>query len=75
MSAEVGYGLGAGPGLGVVTPYAGLEVSVAGARSWRMGTRWQMAPDTQLNLEGTRYEAAGEERSEHVVMLRGALRW
>ena len=75
MSAEVGYGLGAGPDLGVVTPYAGLEVSVAGARSWRMGTRWQVAPDAQLNLEGTRYEAAGEERSEHVVMLRGALRW
>ena len=75
VSGEIGYGLGAGSGLGVVTPYAGLEISVAGARSWRMGTRWLVAPDAQLNLEGTRYEAASEERSEHVVMLRGALRW
>ena len=75
VSAEVGYGLGAGPGLGVVTPYAGLELAVEGARSWRMGTRWQVAPEAHLDLEGTRHESARDDRPEHGLMLRGALRW
>ena len=75
MSAEIGYGLGVAPGLGVVTPYTGLVLAGEGARSWRMGTRWQLAPAASLSLEGTRREAGNDDGVEHDLMLRGAVRW
>ena len=75
MSAEIGYGLGAAPGLGVVTPYAGLVLAGEGARSWRMGTRWELAPDASLSFEGIRREADEHDEAEHGLMLQGALRW
>ena len=56
MSAEIGYGLGAPRGLGVVTPYAGLGLAGEGARSGRVGARWRVAPEASLSLEGTRRE-------------------
>lgn len=75
LSAEIGYGLGAGPGLGVVMPYAGLGLGGEGAQSWRMGARWRVAPDASLSLEGTRHKAADDDGPEHGLVLRGALRW
>ena len=75
MNAEIGYGLGAGPGLGVVTPYARLGLGSTGAQWWRMGARWQVVPEASLSLEGTRHEAADDDGPEHGLMLRGALRW
>ena len=74
LDAEVGYGL-AGPfRLGTATPYAGLGLADGGARAWRAGVRWQLAPEVSLDLEGTRSESAGAD-PEQGVMLRGAVRW
>ena len=54
LDAELGYGL-AGPfRLGTATPYAGLGLGDGGARTWRAGVRWQLAPEVSLDLEGTR---------------------
>ena len=75
MDAEIGYGLGAAPGLGVVTPYAGLGLAGEGARSWRTGTRWHVAPGARLSLEGIWREAAGYLVAERSLMLRGRLNW
>ena len=75
LNAEVGYGLVEPHGLGVVTPYAGLGLAGDGARSWRMGARWQVSANGSVSLEGTRYEAADEYAPEHGVTLRCALRW
>ena len=75
VNAEVGYGLSASHGPGLVTPYAGLGLAEEGALSWRMGARWQVASAASLSLEGTRYEAANDNRPAHGLMLRGALRW
>ena len=75
LNTEVGYGLGAAHGLGLVTPYTGLGLADGGARSWRMGARWQLAADASLSVEGTLYEAANDTGPEHGLMLRGALRW
>ena len=75
MNAEIGYGLASAPGLGVVTPYAGLEFAGEGARWWRMGARWRVAPDASLGLEGTRRDAAEDDGPEHGLMLRGGMRW
>ncbi len=73
LNAEVGYGLAAAHG--VVTPYAGFGLAGAGARSWRMGARWQVAAWASVNVEGILREAANDDRPEHGLMLRGALRW
>ena len=75
LHAEVGYGLVTAPGLGVVTPYAVLGLAGESARTVRMGTRWHVAADVSLSLEGTRFEAANDYGPAHGLMLRGALRW
>ncbi len=75
LNTEIGYGLGVAPGLGVVTPYAGLGLSGEGMRLWRMGARWQLSVHGGVRLEGTRYEVANDNGAEHGLMLRGALRW
>ncbi len=75
LNTEIGYGLGAAHGLGLVTPYTGLGLSGGGARSWRMGARWQLAADASLSVEGTLHEAANDNGPAHGLMLRGALRW
>ena len=73
LHTEVGYGLGVAPGMGVVTPYAGLGLAGEGAQWWRMGARWQLAPAASVSVEGSLYEAANDDG--HGLMLRGALRW
>ena len=75
MDAQVAYGIDAAPGLGVVTPYAGLGLAKEGARSWLAGTRWRLARDAGLSLEGTRREPARHHGPEHSLTLRGSLRW
>ena len=75
LSAEIGYGIGAAHGLGVVTPYTGLGLTGDGARSWRMGARWQLVPAASVSVEGSLYEAANDDGPEHGLMLRGARRW
>ncbi len=75
LNAEVGYGLAAAPGLGVVTPYAGLGFAGDGARVARMGARWQVSANGSVSLEGTRHEAANDYAPEHGLTLHGTLRW
>ena len=75
MQAEVGYGLDVNPGLGVMTPFAGLELAGEGSQLGRMGARWQVAPGTNLNLEGTRREVAYDDQAEHSVMMTADWRW
>ena len=75
MDAEVGYGLAAARGLGVVTPYTGLGFAGEGARSWRMGARWRVSAYGSMSVEGIRYEAGNDNRAEQSLMLQGALRW
>ena len=75
LNAEIGYGLDVAPGMGVVTPYAGLGLADEGAQSWRIGTRWQVSAYGSVILEGTHYEAAYDDGAEQSLTLRGALRW
>ena len=73
LDAEVGYGLGAPGGRGVVTPWVGLEL--AEERSWRAGARWQLSPDIVLSLDGMRREPADDDASRHELTLRAGARW
>ena len=75
LNAEVGYGLGVAPGLGVVTPYTGLGLAGDGARSWRTGARWQLATTANVSVEGSLYETANDAGPEHGLVLRGHIGW
>ena len=75
VDAEVGYGLAAFGGRGLMTPYAGLALSEAGDRTWRTGARWTLGPDLAMHLEGTRREPANDNAPEHGVQFRFTLRW
>ena len=73
LDAELGYGVGAHPG--VVTPFAGLGLADGGARKLRLGARWALGPATSLNLEGTRLEAANDDKADHRLGLTFNARW
>ncbi len=73
LEAEVGYGLGAFDGRGVHTPYAGVSLSNAGERIWRLGWRLNLGPDATLEVVGTRRNSADD--TGHGLMLRAAIRW
>ena len=75
LEAELGYGLGAFGGHGVVTPYAGLGLAEAGDRTWRAGARWSLAPHLAMSLDATRREPANDDAPEHGVQFRFTLRW
>ena len=65
LSAEVGYGVPAPFGTGLLTPYAGTVLTEGAARTWRLGTHLQLnggpATGLTLNLEGTRQNPAGPQ--------------
>ena len=65
LNAEIGYGVAAPFGTGLLTPYAGTVLSDGADRSYRVGTRVQLggpgATGLTLNLEGTRQEPAGQQ--------------
>ena len=49
---DAGYGVGLPGNRGVVTPYAGVTLGDAGARTMRTGTRWQLSPDVVVGPRG-----------------------
>ena len=72
LDAELGYGVGARPG--VVTPFAGIGVADGGARTLRLGARWALGPATSLNLEGVRNAAANDNGDQRIGLTFSA-RW
>ena len=75
LEAEIGYGVGMSGGRGVLTPYTGLSLSNDDERTYRLGGRWNVGPAFSINLEGDRREHADDGSPEHILMLRGTMRW
>ena len=61
LNAEMGYGVAAPFGTGLLTPYAGALLSDGTAHSYRLGTRWTSASGLTLNVEGIRQDQAGQQ--------------
>ena len=53
LEAEVGYGLAAFAGQGLVTPYGQFSLG-GGTQQYRVGSRLGLGPGLRLSLEGTR---------------------
>ena len=74
MTGELGYGLSAFQGRGVLTPYAGFVLSGRHAKEYRTGARLRMASTLELALQGTRRERP-EKTADHGLSLRASIRW
>ncbi len=74
MTGEVGYGLSAFGGRGVLTPYTGFVLSGRGTKEYRTGARLRMVSSFDLALQGTRRERP-YEATEHRLGLRASIRW
>ena len=74
LAMDAGYGVGLPGNRGVLTPYAGMTLGDAGARTMRTGTRWQFNPDTVVSVEATRQASDGGETANE-LRLRAALRF
>ena len=74
LDAELGYGLPALRGRGVLTPYARLALVEDAGQSWHLGTRLALAESLNLSLEGSRRRHAGR-RTAHDLTLRVSLPW
>ena len=74
LAMDAGYGVGLPGNRGVLTPYAGMTLGDAGARTVRTGTRWQLNPDTVVSVEATRQASDGSETANQLT-LRAAVRF
>ena len=74
LAAELGYGIAAPGGEGLVTPYAGVTLANGGAPAYRVGGRMSLGQSFSLELQVDRREAAGAA-PEHGLKLNASLRW
>ena len=72
LDAEVAYGFDAPRGL--LTPYTGVALSEV-SESWRAGARWKLGALSEVSLEASLTDSAGNEKPEGGLLLRGSKRW
>ncbi len=75
LVTEVGYGLPALNGQGLLTPYAGFVLSEDRGRNYRAGVRLELGSSMVLGLETLRRERDAEGSPEHELMFRATLTW
>ncbi len=61
VTAELGYGLPAFGGRGLLTPYAGADLAQGTGRTYRVGVRSLLNANATLSLEGARRETGQGE--------------
>ena len=75
LEAELGYGVGAPHGPGLVTPYAGLTLSDGARRALRTGVRWNASQSATMSLEASREGQGSGEAPTNALTLRAQARW
>ena len=75
LEAELGYGVGAPHGPGLVTPYAGLTLSDGAPRALRTGVRWNASQSATMSLEASRERQGSGEAPTNALTLRAEVRW
>ena len=73
VDAELGWGLPALRGRGVLTPYTRLALAADDGRSWHLGTRLALAESLDLSLEGSHRQ--GDNGTAHDLTLRATVPW
>ncbi len=73
MEATVAYGLPVGDHL--LTPYGGMTLAAADARTYRLGSRVSLAQRLNMSLEGARKGATGTAPVDHGVRVQLEWHW
>ena len=74
LDAELGYGLAALRGQGLLTPYARVALVEGNETTWHLGARLVLTESLNLGLEASRRERQGDAAA-HDVALRATLPW
>ena len=74
LESELGYGIAAPVGKGVLTPYGGVTWSQEDARRYRLGIRLEQKPELSLGLEIDR-SSKDTGGANHGILLKGTLHW
>ena len=74
LDAELGWGLRALNGQGILTPYARVGLAEGYGRSWHLGTRLALVESLSLSVEGSRREHAGTATA-HDIALHATVPW
>ena len=74
LVTDIGWGLSALSGRGLITPYSGLELSEGGGRVYRLGGRFEIGSTTHIEFGGDRTET-GAEGPEHGIDLLVRMDW
>ena len=68
VTTEIGYGLPAFKGHGLLTPWAGTELAQDRERAWRAGMRLELRSDLALKLQGSQRENRDGKREQEIGM-------
>ena len=69
VDAELGYGLAALRGRGLLTPYARVALSEGADSAWHLGTRLALRESLNVSLEATRRERKGDAAAHELALL------
>ena len=69
LDAELGYGLAALRGRGLLTPYARVALTEGADQAWHLGARLAVAESLNLSLEASRRAAAGAAAAHDLALL------
>ena len=74
LEAELGYGVAALSGRGVLTPYARVALVESADQAWHLGARLTLAQTLNFSLEASRRAREGD-RAAHELALLANLGW
>ena len=69
LDAELGYGMAALQGRGLLTPYARVGLTEGANQAWHLGTRLAVAESLNLSLEAGRRAREGEAAAHEIALL------
>ena len=69
LEAELGYGLAALHGRGLLTPYARVALTEGADQAWHLGTRLVLAKSLNFSLEASRRAREGDRAAHEVALL------
>ena len=69
LDAELGYGLVALQGRGLLTPYARMALSEGSEQAWHLGARLALAASLNVSLEASRRQREGDAAAHELALL------
>ena len=69
VEAELGYGLAALKGRGLLTPYARVALTEGADQAWHLGTRLLLAENLNFSLEASRRASEGGPTAHDLALL------